>query len=32
LRIQYFIENENGPGKYNPMTEDGFRLVDAAVK
>ena len=31
-RIQYFIENENGPGTYNLMTEDGFRLVDAAVK
>jgi len=32
LHIQYFIENENGPGTYNLMTEDGFRLVDAAVK
>jgi len=32
LRIQYFVENENGPGTYNLMTEDGFRLFDAAVK
>jgi hypothetical protein len=31
LRIQYFVENENGPGTFNLMTEDGFRLVDAAV-
>jgi hypothetical protein len=31
LRIQYFVENENGPGTYNLMTEDGFRLFDAAV-
>lgn len=31
LRIQYFVENENGPGTYNLMTEDGFRLFDAAI-
>ena len=31
LRIQYFVENENGPGTLNLMTEDGFRLFDAAV-
>jgi hypothetical protein len=31
LRIQFFAENENGPGTYNLMTEDGFRLFDAAV-
>lgn len=31
LRIHYFIENENGPGTHNLMTEAGFRLFDAAV-
>jgi len=31
LRIQYFIENENGPGTYNSMTEEGHRLFDAAI-
>jgi hypothetical protein len=31
LRIQYFVENENGPGTYNLMTEDGFALFDAAI-
>ena len=31
LRIQFFVENENGPGTFNLMTEDGFRLFDAAV-
>ena len=31
LRIQYFIENENGPGTYNLLTPEGFRLFDAAV-
>jgi hypothetical protein len=31
LRIQYFVENENGPGTYNLLTEDGHRLFDAAV-
>jgi hypothetical protein len=32
LRIQYFVENENGPGTYNLMTEEGFRLFDAAIE
>ena len=31
LRIQYFVENENGPGTYNLLTPEGFRLFDAAV-
>jgi len=31
LRIQFFVENENGPGTYNLMTEEGLALVDAAV-
>jgi hypothetical protein len=31
LRIQYFVENENGPGTYNLMTEDGLKLFDAAI-
>jgi hypothetical protein len=31
LRIQFFVENENGPGTFNLMTDDGFRLFDAAV-
>ena len=31
LRIQYFVENENGPGTYNTLTPEGFRLFDAAV-
>ncbi len=31
LRIQYFVENENGPGTYNLMTEEGHRLFDAAI-
>jgi hypothetical protein len=31
LRIQYYVENENGPGTYNLMTEDGFKLFDAAI-
>jgi hypothetical protein len=31
LRIHYFVENENGPGTYNLMTPEGFRLFDAAV-
>ena len=31
LRIQYFVENENGPGTFNLLTPEGFRLFDAAV-
>jgi hypothetical protein len=31
LRIHYFVENENGPGTYNLLTPEGFRLFDAAV-
>ena len=31
LRIQYFVENENGPGTYNLMTPEGFRIFDAAI-
>ena len=31
LRIQYFVENENGPGTYNLLTPEGFRLFDPAV-
>ena len=27
LRIQYFVENENGPGTYNLMHAGGFPLV-----
>jgi hypothetical protein len=29
LRIHYF--NENGPGTFNLLTPEGFRLFDAAV-
>jgi hypothetical protein len=31
LRVQFFVENENGPGTYNLLTPEGFRLFDAAV-
>jgi len=31
LRIQYFIENDNETGTVNLMTEDGYRLFDAAI-
>jgi hypothetical protein len=31
LRVQLFVENENGPGTYNLMTEDGLRIFDAAI-
>ena len=31
LRVQFFVENENGPGTYNLLTAEGFRLFDAAV-
>src|SRR6185369_6831378 len=26
LRVQLFVENENGPGTYNLMTPEGFKL------
>jgi hypothetical protein len=31
LRIQYFIENDNETGTVNLMTENGYRLFDAAI-
>lgn len=31
LRIHFFVENENGQGTYNLMTEDGFKLFDNAI-
>jgi hypothetical protein len=31
LRIQYFIENDNERGTVNLMTQDGYRLFDAAI-
>ncbi len=31
LRVQYFVENENGPGTYNSMTPEGLALFDAAL-
>ncbi|MFO1183154.1 MAG: hypothetical protein U1E56_00030 [Bauldia sp.] len=31
LRVQLFVENENGPGTYNLMTDDGLRIFDAAI-
>lgn len=31
LRVQLFVENENGPGTYNTMTDEGLAVFDAAI-